>query len=65
MLMEFITSKDFDTVHEKLKLIVKRRDQGMVVQAGVNYYRSCGNNLPLRTFKFFACHSVETYEQHF
>jgi len=31
---------DFDTVHEKLKLIVKRRDQGMVVQAGVDYLKA-------------------------
>jgi len=30
---------DFDTLHEKLKLIEKRRDHSMVMQAGVNYLR--------------------------
>ncbi|MCI0698394.1 hypothetical protein L0337_41140 [candidate division KSB1 bacterium] len=32
-------ASDFDTVHEKLKLIEKRRDHSMVVQSGVNYLK--------------------------
>jgi len=30
---------DFDTLDKKLKLIEKRRDHSMVMQAGVNYLR--------------------------
>jgi hypothetical protein len=30
---------DFDTLHEKLNSIEKRRDHSMVIQAGVNYLK--------------------------